>query len=137
MARKGNPISVISWKIASGSSCLTWSHYISHCNMDIFRYLVRLFLSVVFLQLGILLIVIVICDGNDSGSEQETDASVGAQESCIGVRPKGEANCNAGPSSRKEEKDLDLNVTPHPRVAIQSLMNDLMDADKKMDQLMR
>lgn len=27
-------------------------------------------------------------------------------------------------------------MTPHPRVAIQSLIHDLMDADKKMDQLM-
>lgn len=39
----------------------------------------------------------------------------------------------AGPSSRKEEKDL--NVRPHPREATHELLHDLMKADKNLDEL--
>ncbi|KAL3500203.1 hypothetical protein ACH5RR_039296 [Cinchona calisaya] len=81
--------------------------------------------------------------GTTSGAESAkasfscSEAGVGKQVS-VEAQPQGEGSSNfeAGPSSRKEEKDLNLNLSSHPRRATEELFNDLLQADRRLDELM-
>ncbi|KAL3516637.1 hypothetical protein ACH5RR_023539 [Cinchona calisaya] len=66
-----------------------------------------------------------------------SEAGIGKQVS-MEAQPQGEGSSNfeARPSSRKEEKDLNLNLSSHPHRATEELFNDLLQADRRLDELM-